>query len=64
MTLGLGRLRLNPDVFWALTPKELLLMAGGVAQYREAMGRDGLAALLDRFPDDGMPSRISTVFDP
>ncbi len=51
MRLGLVRLRLSPEVFWALTPAELLLMAG--LDMRAPMSRnvlDGLAAL---YPDEG-----------
>jgi uncharacterized phage protein (TIGR02216 family) len=53
MALGLGRLRLTPDVFWSLTPKELLLMAGGGGRGTEALKPDALAELMRRFPDDG-----------
>jgi uncharacterized phage protein (TIGR02216 family) len=50
MRLGLVGLRLAPDVFWALTPGELLLIAGlGAAP--GAMNRARLAAILERFPD-------------
>lgn len=48
MALGLSRLRLPPDVFWALTLPELAAMAGGP---RGGMTRDGLEALMRRFPD-------------
>ena len=64
MALGLGRLRLTPDVFWSLTPKELLLMAGGGARDHAAMGRDALAYLLNRYPDDHNPPDFSAVLDP
>lgn len=52
MALGLGRLRLTPDIFWSLTPKELLLMAGGGVRGPDALGRDALAELMRRFPDE------------
>lgn len=52
MALGMGRLRLTPDVFWSLTPKELLLMAGGGWRGSDALQPDGLAELMRRFPDD------------
>lgn len=48
--LGLVDLRLRPDDFWALTPAELLLLAGHGAG-RDALTRAGLADLLERFPD-------------
>ena len=50
MRLGLTRLRLEPDVFWDLTPVELMLMAGGGGG-REALTRGGLEDLVARFPD-------------
>jgi uncharacterized phage protein (TIGR02216 family) len=51
MRLGLVQLRLSPEVFWALTPAELMLIAG-VGRAREALTRAGLAELLARFPDE------------
>ncbi|MFO1208812.1 MAG: rcc01693 family protein [Amaricoccus sp.] len=50
MRLGLVRLGLLPEVFWALTPAELMLLAG-LGDGRAAMTRDGLDALAARFPD-------------
>lgn len=50
MRLGMAEMRLDPDVFWNLTPAELLLIAG-VRPGRAAMTRAGLADLLARFPD-------------
>jgi len=50
MRLGLVGLGLMPHVFWALTPAELMLIAG-VGAGREAMTRAGLEALVSRFPD-------------
>lgn len=55
MRLGLGVLRLPPDVFWAMTPGELrlalegagVLPVGGAAP----MGRGRLAELMAAFPD-------------
>ena len=51
MRLGLVRLGLAPDVFWALTPAELMLLAGLDGGGHAAMTRDGLDALAARFPD-------------
>jgi uncharacterized phage protein (TIGR02216 family) len=51
MRLGLTRLGLAPDVFWDLTPVELMLMAGGGGGGREALTRSGLEDLVARFPD-------------
>ena len=50
MRLGLRELRLPPDVFWDLTPMELLLVAGS-GPGRGALTRAGLEALQERFPD-------------
>ena len=50
MRLGLVQLRLEPDVFWRLTPAELMLMAGA-PEARGALDRSGLAELIARFPD-------------
>ena len=50
MRLGMVELRLPPEVFWGLTPAELMLLAG-VGPGRAAMTRAGLEALLARFPD-------------
>jgi uncharacterized phage protein (TIGR02216 family) len=52
MALGLGRLRLTPDMFWSLTPRELVLMAGGGQRGSDALGRDALAEMMRRFPDE------------
>ena len=53
MALGLGALRLAPDIFWRLTLPELaaaarVLQPGGDA----AMGRSALDRLIVRYPDD------------
>lgn len=50
MRLGLTGLRLTPDQFWALTPTELMLMAG-IDPAQPALGRPALDALMARFPD-------------
>jgi uncharacterized phage protein (TIGR02216 family) len=54
MRLGLVELRLSPEIFWALTPAELLLIAG-VGPVRATLTRAGLAALVERFPDRPSP---------
>jgi uncharacterized phage protein (TIGR02216 family) len=51
MALGLMRLRLTPDQFWALTPRELALMAGLGGPAPAALDRAGLAALMRAHPD-------------
>jgi uncharacterized phage protein (TIGR02216 family) len=49
---GLGVLRLAPQAFWAMTPRELALAimaaTGGVAPLR----RHDLDELMTRYPDD------------
>ncbi len=50
MALGLGDLRLSPDAFWAMTPRELFAAAG--VRMTQPMGRDALNALMARFPDE------------
>ena len=55
MEAGLGLLRLSPQSFWAMTPRELaaalepLNAAGGARPPQRA----DLAALMRRFPDRG-----------
>ncbi|WP_325063108.1 rcc01693 family protein [Halovulum marinum] len=51
MRAGMIELGLRPDEFWALTPAELMFLAGGGQSARGALSRDGLEALLARFPD-------------
>jgi uncharacterized phage protein (TIGR02216 family) len=49
---GLGLLRLSPDAFWAMTPRELALAIGAVTGRAAApLERTTLAALMRRFPD-------------
>jgi uncharacterized phage protein (TIGR02216 family) len=50
MRLGLGVLKLTPAAFWAATPREIA--AAFPRARREAMGRAGLAALMQNFPDE------------
>jgi len=52
MRAGLHWLRLKPDEFWALTPAELQLMLGS-GSGTAPMLRDGLAALMAAYPDNG-----------
>ncbi|MGV6839073.1 MAG: phage tail assembly chaperone [Planktomarina sp.] len=51
LRLGLARLHLRPDQFWALTPAELMLMLG-LDPSSGALSRDGLSDLMAQFPDD------------
>ncbi|SEM43890.1 phage conserved hypothetical protein [Loktanella fryxellensis] len=52
MRAGLHDLRLTPDQFWRLTPAELALMLGQTTAMRP-LGRGGLDALMQAFPDIG-----------
>lgn len=47
---GLGLLRLSPEVFWALSLRELAAL-GGAMRVIPALDRDGLSALMRRWPD-------------
>lgn len=55
MRLGLGALRLPPEVFWAMTPGELMLALEGAGilavSARAPMGAARLAELMAIFPD-------------
>ncbi|WP_142591667.1 rcc01693 family protein [Pseudorhizobium endolithicum] len=51
MHVGLCLLRLPPEVFWRLTPAEFSAMAGGMRPRSPEIRRDGLEALMRRFPD-------------
>jgi uncharacterized phage protein (TIGR02216 family) len=54
MTAGLGMLRLAPDDFWSMTPRELdaaLRGAFGVAMRHEAPSRLELTSLMEAYPD-------------
>ncbi|QDZ01121.1 phage tail assembly chaperone [Nitratireductor mangrovi] len=50
MALGLGGLRLAPEAFWAMTPRELASVLGATRGARP-MDRDRLDGLMRRFPD-------------
>jgi uncharacterized phage protein (TIGR02216 family) len=51
MQVGLHQLGLTPDVFWGLTPVELMLIAGVTAGTQRSLGRGRLAELCAEFPD-------------
>jgi uncharacterized phage protein (TIGR02216 family) len=54
MTAGLGMLRLAPDAFWSMTPRELdaaLRGALGLVAAMPPMTRSDLAALMALYPD-------------
>jgi uncharacterized phage protein (TIGR02216 family) len=49
---GLGVLRLSPDQFWRMTPRELAYAIEAVTGRRAPLDRDGFANLMKRFPDE------------
>ncbi len=50
MRAGMGRLRLSPRDFWAMTPRELSAALGCAAR-PDAPSRPALEALMRAFPD-------------
>jgi uncharacterized phage protein (TIGR02216 family) len=50
MSLGLGRLRLSPEAFWSMSPRELFAAAG--VRLHGPMARAALNDLMARFPDE------------
>ncbi|MFO7855896.1 MAG: phage tail assembly chaperone [Paracoccaceae bacterium] len=54
MRVGLGVLRLPPEAFWAMTPREFAAAATALAEAVPApMSRGDLEALRARYPDAG-----------
>jgi uncharacterized phage protein (TIGR02216 family) len=51
--VGVGRLGLAPDAFWAMSPVELRAALGGFRSGAEPLGRDALEALMAAHPDRG-----------
>ncbi len=53
MRLGLGVLRLPPDAFWNMSPRELAAASAGLTggDAGTPIGRERLEALQQRFPD-------------
>jgi uncharacterized phage protein (TIGR02216 family) len=53
MATGLGVLRLAPDAFWRMTPRELAAALDGLSGgARAPLGRGELAGLMQLYPDD------------
>jgi uncharacterized phage protein (TIGR02216 family) len=48
---GLGVLKLSPDEFWRMTPRELALAVKALNPHPGALGRADLTQLMKRFPD-------------
>ncbi|WP_407864236.1 rcc01693 family protein [Phyllobacterium phragmitis] len=51
MQAGLGHLRLSPQSFWAMTPRELAAALGLSSRMAQAPSRQTLDALMRAFPD-------------
>ncbi|MEM9676750.1 MAG: rcc01693 family protein [Pseudomonadota bacterium] len=51
MTFGLGVLRLSPDQFWALTPRELAAAMGRTETDNAVPSRHWLDDVQTRYPD-------------
>ncbi|MBE7733656.1 rcc01693 family protein [Devosia faecipullorum] len=52
MRFGLGVLRLSPEAFWKMTPRELASAWGAVMGERSGpLDRRGLENLMEHFPD-------------
>lgn len=52
LAFGFGALRLSPDAFWRLTPREIAATARALGLGRSATpARQDLAALMRAFPD-------------
>lgn len=52
MAFGLGTLRLSPDAFWRMTPRELAAAIRAVKGHSRApFERESFAVLSKRFPD-------------
>lgn len=68
MRLGLGALRLSPEVFWAMTPGELRLALEGAGVLpiggQTAMGAARLAELMAAFPDSAEEPRAHVKGNP
>lgn len=49
---GLGVLKLPPDQFWRMTPRELAYAIEAVTGRRAPLDRDDFTALMKRYPDE------------
>jgi uncharacterized phage protein (TIGR02216 family) len=54
--IGLGVLRLSPQQFWSMTPRELAYAIEAVVGRSPPLDRAVLTQLMTRYPDD-LPSR-------
>jgi len=51
MEAGLKTLRLEPRVFWDLTPAELIFLCSQSAAAHVGLSRSGLDMLIEQYPD-------------
>ncbi|WP_319636896.1 rcc01693 family protein [Brucella sp. MAB-22] len=51
MRAGFGLLRLSPQAFWSMTPRELNAALGSAAPVFDAPSRQSLETLMRAFPD-------------
>lgn len=49
---GLGQLRLSPEQFWRMTPRELAYAIEAVTGRSAPLDRGSLAQLMKRYPDE------------
>ena len=49
---GLGVLRLSPEQFWRMTPRELAYAIEALSGHAAPLDRSSFNALLERFPDE------------
>jgi uncharacterized phage protein (TIGR02216 family) len=49
---GLGRLRLSPEQFWRMTPRELAYAIEAATGRSAPLDRSGLSRLMKRYPDE------------
>ena len=59
MGFGLGVLRLSPEQFWRMTPRELAYAIEAVRGRNAPLDRTGLAALMKRYPDPPVGSILT-----
>ena len=58
MQLGLGMLRLPPDQFWRMTPRELAAAIAGLrGGTTPPLGRAAFSELMRRYPDQSGATR-------
>jgi uncharacterized phage protein (TIGR02216 family) len=49
---GLGVLKLSPDAFWRMTPRELAFAIAGASGRGAPLSRADFTALMKRYPDE------------